>query len=179
MDSFDFDSVKAEKANAMLKYRRLRNVTKLFRFAELFLVLILFFWIFTHLPFAIQISGEYFRKISTVIASHLFRTLCVLHVKSGSNSHGLKKGFVRESLSSESVGEVESRPFGEISQNTAAIGYREMPTNCNLRGRSGETWYPEDELSNEDFQRTIEAFIARELRFRRQESLAIVLQDQN
>lgn len=38
---------------------------------------------------------------------------------------------------------------------------------------------PEEELSSEDaeeFQRTIEAFIAKQLRFRREESMAIVLQ---
>lgn len=33
---------------------------------------------------------------------------------------------------------------------------------------------PEDELSNEEFQRTIEDFIAKQLRFRREESLSIV-----
>ena len=43
----------------------------------------------------------------------------------------------------------------------------------------GKTWYPEDDLSNEEFQRTIEAFIAKQQRFRRQESLAIVFQDQS
>ncbi|KAL6316608.1 hypothetical protein AAG906_018863 [Vitis piasezkii] len=48
--------VKVEKANAILNYYRLRNVMKLFHFAKLFFVLILFFWIFTRLPFTIQIS---------------------------------------------------------------------------------------------------------------------------
>lgn len=38
--------------------------------------------------------------------------------------------------------------------------------------------YPEDELSNEEFQRTIEEFIAKQLKFRRQESLSVVLQSQ-
>ncbi|OMO56927.1 hypothetical protein CCACVL1_26140 [Corchorus capsularis] len=34
--------------------------------------------------------------------------------------------------------------------------------------------FPEDDLSNEEFQRTIEDFIAKQLRFRREESLSIV-----
>ncbi|KAK8674078.1 hypothetical protein V6N13_112376 [Hibiscus sabdariffa] len=42
-----------------------------------------------------------------------------------------------------------------------------------------EELFPEDELSNEEFQRTIEDFIAKELRFRREESLSIVLQYSN
>ncbi|KAE8701250.1 putative Phosphatidic acid phosphatase family protein [Hibiscus syriacus] len=39
--------------------------------------------------------------------------------------------------------------------------------------------FPEDELSNEEFQRTIEDFIAKQLRFRREESMSIVLQCSN
>ena len=64
--------VKVEKANAILKYHRLRNIMKLFHFAELFFVLILFFWIFTRLPFNIQISSEYLWKILTIIDNLLF-----------------------------------------------------------------------------------------------------------
>ncbi|KAL6346478.1 hypothetical protein AAG906_033274 [Vitis piasezkii] len=252
MDSFDFDSVKAEKANAMLKYRRLRNVTKLFRFAELFLVLILFFWIFTHLPFAIQISGEYFRKISTVIASHLFvflfcnAIIVILLFKSSQFSdrnlpvHNAETDIYEEFVKKSENNRPNSRSEDlSLSQEPEVVVYEDKQMICAAntlrptcekvvptvtdskrdsyvkvyrrsqseklnRDRSeksrrilqrsdtekcqqivisgddpAKTWYPEDELSNEDFQRTIEAFIARELRFRRQESLAIVLQDQN
>ncbi|GMI68904.1 hypothetical protein like AT5G66440 [Hibiscus trionum] len=42
-----------------------------------------------------------------------------------------------------------------------------------------EELFSEDELSNEEFQRTIEDFIAKQLRFRREESLSIVLQCPN
>ncbi|KAF7809708.1 putative TRNA--methyltransferase non-catalytic subunit trm6MTase subunit trm6 [Senna tora] len=41
-----------------------------------------------------------------------------------------------------------------------------------------ENLYPQDKLSNEEFQRTIEAFIAKQMRFLREESLAIVIQNQ-
>ncbi|MBA0560762.1 hypothetical protein Golob_017640 [Gossypium lobatum] len=41
-----------------------------------------------------------------------------------------------------------------------------------------EKLFPEDDLSNEEFQRAIEDFIAKQLRFRREESLSIVLQSQ-
>ncbi|KAG4939257.1 hypothetical protein AAZX31_16G121200 [Glycine max] len=40
-----------------------------------------------------------------------------------------------------------------------------------------EILYPQDELSNEEFQRAIEAFIAKQLRFLREESSAIVVQN--
>ncbi|KAK8653815.1 hypothetical protein V6N13_127798 [Hibiscus sabdariffa] len=39
--------------------------------------------------------------------------------------------------------------------------------------------FPEDKLSNEEFQRTIEDFIAKQLRFRREESLSIIFQCSN
>ncbi|KAK4259975.1 hypothetical protein QN277_003153 [Acacia crassicarpa] len=43
-----------------------------------------------------------------------------------------------------------------------------------------ENMYPQDKLSNEEFQRTIEAFIAKQMRFLREESLAInVIQNQS
>lgn len=42
-----------------------------------------------------------------------------------------------------------------------------------------ENLYPQDKLSNEEFQRTIEAFIAKQMRFLREESLAIVIQNQS
>ncbi|XVF59668.1 hypothetical protein PTKIN_Ptkin07bG0294200 [Pterospermum kingtungense] len=49
---------------------------------------------------------------------------------------------------------------------------------CHKIEKIGEELFPEDELSNEEFQRTIEDFIAKQLRFRREESLSIVLQSQ-
>lgn len=46
------------------------------------------------------------------------------------------------------------------------------------REDSPEILYPQDKLSNEEFQRTIEAFIAKQLRFlREEESSAIVVQN--
>lgn len=42
-----------------------------------------------------------------------------------------------------------------------------------------QSMYPQDKLSNEEFQRTIEAFIAKQMRFLREESLAIVIQNQS
>ncbi|TKY55841.1 hypothetical protein E2542_SST20264 [Spatholobus suberectus] len=45
------------------------------------------------------------------------------------------------------------------------------------REDSPEILYPQDKLSNEEFQRAIEAFIAKQLRFLREESSAIVVQN--
>ncbi|KAA8531907.1 hypothetical protein F0562_006376 [Nyssa sinensis] len=72
MDAFDFDNVKAEKANAMLRYHRLRDIAKLFRLVEVCLVIVFLSWTSTRLPFAVRISGEYFGKLIAVIASPAF-----------------------------------------------------------------------------------------------------------
>lgn len=45
----------------------------------------------------------------------------------------------------------------------------------NRRGDTTEEASSEEEMSNEEFQKTIEAFIAKQLQFRRQESLGVVL----
>ncbi|KAI9078491.1 hypothetical protein K1719_039587 [Acacia pycnantha] len=42
-----------------------------------------------------------------------------------------------------------------------------------------ENMYPQDKLSSEEFQHTIEAFIAKQMRFLREESLSIVIQNQS
>ncbi|KAF8410568.1 hypothetical protein HHK36_003099 [Tetracentron sinense] len=72
MDSFDFDNVKVEKANAMLRYHRLRKIANLFRFVEICVALIMLSWFSTRLPIAIRISGEYFRDLCVVLVSPLF-----------------------------------------------------------------------------------------------------------
>lgn len=41
--------------------------------------------------------------------------------------------------------------------------------------KARENLYPQDKLSNEEFQRTIEAFIAKQMRLLREESLAIIV----
>ncbi|XVF17934.1 hypothetical protein REPUB_Repub10bG0167600 [Reevesia pubescens] len=55
---------------------------------------------------------------------------------------------------------------------------RSETENCRKIEQIDEDLSPEDELSNEEFQRAIEDFIAKQLRFRREESLSIVLQSQ-
>ncbi|MBA0860088.1 hypothetical protein Goshw_013953 [Gossypium schwendimanii] len=54
----------------------------------------------------------------------------------------------------------------------------ESEKKCRKFENMDEKLFPEDDLSNEEFQRAIEDFIAKQLRFRREESLSIVLQSQ-
>ncbi|GAV76919.1 hypothetical protein CFOL_v3_20392 [Cephalotus follicularis] len=257
MDSFRFfDSVKEEKASAMQRFNRLRSIAGLFRFVELFLALLCISWTFNRLPFAVKISGDFFRHISGVIKSPLFVFLlsngiiAALIAKSGGISDQRRHNAVTnlseeimknsgdrtKSLSEE---EEESREeiayedkqiiiSGEVHTITRTceshddvglfpdsnsesgsdsegprIYRRTKSEKMEGRGGSGEkvlrrsetekftgkvgktcpdfagSLHLDDDLSDEEFQRTVEEFIAKQLKFRRQESLSIVLPNQS
>ncbi|KAF3441001.1 hypothetical protein FNV43_RR19287 [Rhamnella rubrinervis] len=240
MDTSDFYDVKAEKASAMQRYHRLRSLTKLFRLAELCVALLFLSWTFTRLPFAVKISGEYFRKLFSVIVSPLFvfmfcnAIIVSLIAKSGRFSGQnrsaannvetelyeeiIKNSSERTRSESESdrqstaieeeivyddkqiISEVSSTATEEevdtddtdsdpISDHPKA--YRrtqsekfnrecyEKPHGELRRAQTEELKSGDDELSDEEFNRTVEDFIAKQLRFRREESLSIVLPDQS
>lgn len=72
MDSFDFDPIKAQKAKAIQRYRRIRQIATAFRFLEVVLVLLFLSWCSNHLPLAVKISGGYFRHLLLVAVSPRF-----------------------------------------------------------------------------------------------------------
>lgn len=65
MDSFGFCNIKAEKANARLRYRRIQKITAMFRLIELCIFMIIVSRFTTHqLPVVFKLSGEYFKGFS-------------------------------------------------------------------------------------------------------------------
>ncbi|KAJ6682145.1 TRNA-METHYLTRANSFERASE NON-CATALYTIC SUBUNIT TRM6MTASE SUBUNIT [Salix koriyanagi] len=272
MDFSIFVSVNAEKANALLKYNLVQTLTKLFRLLEFCLAMILLSWIFNQLPFAVKISGEYFRRLAGIIASPIFVFLlsngiiATLIAKSGrfpgvnygadnadtqlheelikntDNNRNCPKPFLSQNpnvllphaatataTASETIKKVEEVVFQEkhiiISEENTFISTREKENedhdpeadlyadpdsdseNLKIRRtmsekmgrknyvkekrqlRRSETeklgseeeilFRREDELNDEEFHRAIEEFIARHLRFRRQESMSVVAQNQS
>ncbi|KAF9682260.1 hypothetical protein SADUNF_Sadunf05G0090400 [Salix dunnii] len=274
MDFSIFDSVNAEKANAILKYNLVQTLKKLFRLLEFCVAIILLSWIFNKLPFAIKISGEYVRRLAGVIASPIFVFLlsngiiATLIAKSGrfsgvnygadnadtqlheelikntDNNRNCPKPFLSQNpnvllshaatetataTATETIKKVEEVVFQEkhiiISEENTFISTREKENedhdpeadmyadpdsyceNLKIRrtmseemGRnnyvkekrqlrrseteklgSGEErlFRREDELNDEEFHRAIEEFIARHLRFRRQESMSVVVENQS
>ncbi|XP_013741260.1 uncharacterized protein LOC103860681 [Brassica rapa] len=250
MDSIDFDSVKAEKANAL---RRFQSIGFLFRIAEICAALLFVCWIFTSLPFAVRISGEFLRRLSSVVSTPLFMfvltnsiVVALLTTKSTVFSGGAEADIYRAfSRSGESR---VSSSDGDLTGETVFLDDKEMigaetdlnsnsnptvargdhvttepekdsitvtgltndppPTTTKVYKRSKteisakqspetvtkptlrrsetekcretvesceEVPFPEDNLTNEEFQKTIEAFIAKQLIFRRRESLAVVI----
>ncbi|PON99610.1 tRNA-methyltransferase non-catalytic subunit trm6MTase subunit [Trema orientale] len=244
MDSFDFingvDADDEKKRSSTTQYwcSRIVAISKLFRFAELCFALLLLFWIFARLPLAVEISGDYFRQLSGVLASPLsVFVLCHVIVVSimansgrfsgsGSELYDRMVENCAEVRTGNSSSENDAAPIGteevvfedkevisEANTSTAAIEAgdgsdpdsdlpivfrrwqseifeRERSENHHDRLlRSGsekcldivvsgghdnerhafENSISHDKLSDEDFNRTVDAFIAKQLRFRRQE----------
>ncbi|KAK9053850.1 hypothetical protein SSX86_024925 [Deinandra increscens subsp. villosa] len=73
MESSDFvDSIKAEKANALARYKMFTNITKLFQLMEVFVAVALISWSSSRLPFLLKFSGEYvFTFPSYLINQHV------------------------------------------------------------------------------------------------------------
>ncbi|KAL1217036.1 hypothetical protein V5N11_021386 [Cardamine amara subsp. amara] len=253
MDSIDFDNVKAEKAKALRRFNRFRRIGRFFRAAEICVALLFICWTFTRLPFAVQISGAFLRRIAGVISTPLFVFLLgnsivvVLLTKSSDQKTAaassaeteIYQAFVRsvenrsmpsdEDLTDEVVyddkqvivtdlnsnsnsnsnqivdennEEIDSdtytvtdqlKVYGRSKSDVSAKQSPEMVMKRSLQRSETEKCreiekkeeekkkkkYPEDKLSNEEFQKTIEAFIAKQLMFRRQESLAVVVHNRS
>ncbi|XP_013608910.1 PREDICTED: uncharacterized protein LOC106315660 [Brassica oleracea var. oleracea] len=250
MDSFTFDNVKAEKAKALRRYNRFRSIGRFFRAAEVCVAIIFILWTFTRLPFAVQISREFLRRIAGVISTPLFVFLfgnCIVVALLAKSSVEENRGstpsnaeteiyeaLVRSKPSDEEEEELaeeivyddkevvvvadssnnniphgleidsdtcpvsdEPKEYGR-SKSDVCLNHMVIPKPSSLQRSETEKCirtddinnnnnndddnmnnYAEDNLSNEEFQKTIEAFIAKQLMFRRQESLAVVVHNKS
>ncbi|CAG7888361.1 unnamed protein product [Brassica rapa] len=256
MSFIDFDSVKAEKAKAL---HRFHSIGFLFRITEICVALLLLCWIFTSLPFAVQISGEFLRRISYVVSTPLFMfvlgnfiVVALLTTKStvfsaastidGGAEADIYDAFIRtgdDRANSSDIGDLteeiivyddkqiintetdsnsnptagredhahiepekksvsvadspKDHPLTKVYRRSKSeISAKQCPVTVSkplLRRSETEKCreiveacedvpFPEDNLTNEEFQKTIEAFIAKQLIFRRRESLAVVIHNQ-
>ncbi|KFK34338.1 hypothetical protein AALP_AA5G132300 [Arabis alpina] len=239
----DLENVKSEKAKALNRYQSFRGI---FRITEIFVALLFVFWIFTCLPFAVRISGEFLRRLACVVSTPLFMfvlgnsiVVALLTTKSsggGGAETDIYDAFIRSGenrvgdLTEEIIVYDEKQmiatatdSFSNSNSNpTAAREYHaiietdkdsnsvsDSPTKIYRRSKSEistkqsleiatkpslrrsetekcrkivesceEVPFPEDNLTNEEFQKKIEAFIAKELILRRRESLAVVIHNQ-
>ncbi|KVI01997.1 protein of unknown function DUF4408 [Cynara cardunculus var. scolymus] len=212
MKSFD---VKMEKANAIFKYRRLHKITTLFRFMEVFAFLVMISRFSYQLPFAVKVSGDYFRGFTFTVLSPKFVfvignvIILILFLKSRvtENSDGNGKAdlcydYVRSCerslinapvVTSTSIVTVPSNKrmiCRSRSENPIRAKCKENKTHRELRrsvteiSRSKsfghgcddtaatEKRCEKEELSSEDFRRTVEAFIARQQKILRDEEFS-------
>ncbi|KAJ4701977.1 tRNA-methyltransferase non-catalytic subunit trm6MTase subunit [Melia azedarach] len=73
MDSFEFNSIKAEKAEAMRRYNRHKRLKNFFFFAEVFAALVVLSWSsYTYIPAAAEMAGRFLRHYVAVLAKPLY-----------------------------------------------------------------------------------------------------------
>ncbi|XP_008236917.1 PREDICTED: uncharacterized protein LOC103335673 [Prunus mume] len=224
MDSINFYDIKAEKANAILRYRQRRKFANLFRLIEGLVVLLLLSRFSLQLPHAVKNSGFYFRDISGFVVSPRFVfvvgnvIVIILFVKSGrfsgkdsSAGADLYDEFVHNSEKNQKIRSdaieyhaIQSRAEDstasekahtisgkiknftrsqsenlerEACKNSRRLLRRSETEKFKKRVESGErlaeSAYPEDSMSNEEFRSKVEAFIARQQKFRLQEEFSV------
>lgn len=228
MDSINFYDIRAEKANAILRYRQLRKIGNFFRLLEVFVVLLLISRLSLQLPHAVKNSGFYFRDMSGFLFSPRFVfvvgniIVIILFAKSGrfsakdsstSGSGGdFYEEFVQNSEKNQKLrtDEIEYK----TNQNTCDGGIVPAQIHTSLERKNytrsqsenlereicqssrrllrrsetekfkknvnpgekrlPETVFPEDDMSNEEFRCKVEAFIARQQKFRQQEEYSVI-----
>ncbi|CAI8616963.1 unnamed protein product [Vicia faba] len=180
MESFSFN-LQAEKTNAILKHRKLQRVTTLLRLVEVCVVLVLISRLSMKLPVAglgknvheETEQGDIYEKfVRKREEKERIRKNDCITVEEGDNrvveevekvKRGVKKGYCYRRCESEVLKKrrrVLRRCESEKKERKSIEGEEEMVMRIS---------YPEDEMSNEEFRRTVEAFIAKQQRIRRGE----------
>ncbi|KAG6436234.1 hypothetical protein SASPL_101119 [Salvia splendens] len=186
MDSIKFENVKVEKANAISSYRSVKRITTLFRVVELLLFAIVVSRFSTALP--LKLSGEYFRTISVALISPRFVFLLgnaivvILFFKSGQFSAQEGEGiadfyeeFVEKCRKNEEkkvfddCKVISTKMCKSSSEKLAVHGGRKLSRSKTVDCRTRQKMAAAEEMSSEEFRRTVEAFIARQQRFLREE----------
>ncbi|KAH7834617.1 hypothetical protein Vadar_017945 [Vaccinium darrowii] len=199
MDSINILNLKIEKAKANFRFRR---ITALFRFIEFFVLLLFISRFSLQFPFSFKFSWDYFRPLLSpqfvfVIGNAIVLTL---FLKSGWLCSGNRvstdfcEQYVENSVKNHIVHEIESENrikeenitgegcnYGErrinrsYSENLERIGGEKEKSKRQLRrsvteGRRKST--SAAEMSNEEFRKAVEDFIARQQRSLWEEELA-------
>ncbi|KAL1558021.1 hypothetical protein AAHA92_08538 [Salvia divinorum] len=187
MDSLKLDNIKMEKSNAISMYRRVEQITTLFRAVELLVVAVVVSRLSTALP--LNLSVEYFREVLAALISPRFVFLVgnaivlVLFFKSGGFS--AKDGEGIADIYDEYVEKCRRNEEKKVFDDDRVISAKNMcrsnseklvvhggkrrreltrskTEDCRIRRKA-------EEMSNEEFRQTVEAFIARQQRFLREE----------
>jgi len=185
MDTLELSNVKAGKRSIV------NSITKTLRILQLCVALFFLTWFLKRLPLALRLSADYLRSplfvfavFNAIIAALLAQSRRFTQSNSddpvaeaeqlrqiGDTCMDSDSGVVTDRLDMRKVYRRSlSEGEGEDGNKTAGRELRRSETE-----KAREKSYPQDKLSNEEFRRTIEAFIAKQMRLLREESLAISL----
>ncbi|CAL5188072.1 unnamed protein product [Lathyrus oleraceus] len=190
MEAFN---IKEEKQSTISTYSIFTGIARTLRLLELCLVLFFVFWILNRLPFALRISADFLRSPLFIFAlsnAIIVALLAQSDLRFSSSSAADSEFPVEERLECQDkqiretcVEDVDSCAVTVTdSGNKVYCRSESLPEIMNGEGKNEklqrseteikvrEILYPQDMLSNEEFQRAIEAFIAKQMRFLREES---------
>ncbi|KAG5118345.1 hypothetical protein JHK82_032765 [Glycine max] len=195
MDSFSFNNLQAEKANAILKHRKLRRVASFIRIIEVCTILVFISRFSMQLPVAVKNSSVYFKDLSLFMNSprfvFLIGNVIIIALFAQFSAQGnnvpepdLYQEFVQnttknhrhtETVVAEYSKKKQRMKTGQVN-NGLKKGYRRCETENGRKSiepapveEVARISCPEDGMSNEEFRRTVEAFIARQQRMRKEE----------
>ncbi|GER47533.1 pleiotropic drug resistance 2 [Striga asiatica] len=164
MDAFDTDHNAIMRANNTNAFPKIK---KLLRTLEILVILVYLTSAIVRLPSAVKFAGEYFRRLA----------LFVNNIQ-GERSTPLTRTSQRSEKivlqDKETISEVKTKLACEVCRPEEDKGCN----NCGGRRRrvaAADGGRQVEGLSNEEFKRAIEGFIARQINFHRQEQLAIVV----
>ncbi|XP_009776378.1 uncharacterized protein [Nicotiana sylvestris] len=261
MESLNFNNIKMEKANAILRYKKRQRMTTLFRFIEFCIFFVIISRFSTQLPLTFKFSTEYFKGLGLTLISPRFVfvlgnvIVIILFLKSGLSSAKdgstknvkidlydeykqkcsmnketyceeskkqrkqsilvkeacceqstkqskqsilvqdtcceqskkqrkqsilverqlVKKIHRSQSENSISLSQDEKKPRRELIRS-ATVGCRKVINTDSVKPTMTMTTtsYPEDEMSGDEFRKTVENFIARQQRLLREEEFSAV-----
>ncbi|XP_076937576.1 uncharacterized protein LOC143605299 [Bidens hawaiensis] len=194
--SHDFvDGIKAEKANALARYRMFSNITKLFQLIELFVAVTLISWSSTQLPLVIKFSSEYVLAYSSYftnqhvvfVLGNVIVVVCYMLsrdpdsskivLESGSQNDVVK--YISNDLMTSCHKPVIGNEEKEIKrfQRTKSdklnrrMPVKELRRSVTEMRRSEDSMKAVENLSNEEFRIAVETFIKKQQRLLKEQSM--------
>ncbi|KAG8364339.1 hypothetical protein BUALT_Bualt19G0118600 [Buddleja alternifolia] len=199
MDSFNFRDIRVEKSNAISRYRRGQRITTLFRCLELFVFLVIVSRFSTQFAFSLEleyfrgiavtlISPRFVFLIGNAIVIVLFVKSRQFSSKNGEIAADLYEEYAekcRKNLQSSGIKVTEESKGSNNYRSSVCCDDRKMQRSQSeklerivrveerrrelRRSTTERCRKSEDEMSGDEFRRTVEAFIARQQRFLREE----------
>ncbi|KAL3637441.1 hypothetical protein CASFOL_018609 [Castilleja foliolosa] len=196
MDAFEIGDNNVMRAS--YNSNTLPKIKRLLRIIEVITILVFLTSATTRLPLAVKLTGEYLRRAVTFVISPFFIFLIgnvivlTLFFKSRHEYQNSQNStYTLFDFRQEYISNIDESSHGQGSEDNIVFEDKQTifeVTRSNSNRSEMETW-PRvvdkgevavemvDHLSNEEFKREIEEFIARQIKFHQQEKMAIVLCD--
>ncbi|KAI3736971.1 hypothetical protein L2E82_26962 [Cichorium intybus] len=155
MDSYDFvDSVKAEKANALARYKRFTNIAKFFQLIEVFVAVALLSWSSTHEKAIVKTESE----VTAVTAIKQAAKQIERFQRTQSDKIKIQNSV---------------KPRRELRRSVTEKSRKSIAATSGDEESTVTSFDAVDRLSNEEFRIAVEAFISKQQSILKQQSMAV------